>query len=43
MTLLADEYNSIIYLQPDTIRNKGAIGYDMGTNEYAAPGNGSGA
>ncbi len=27
------EYNSIIYLQPDTIRNKGAIGYDMGTNE----------
>src|SRR5215217_6017543 len=27
------EYNSIIYLQPDSIRNKGAIGYDMGTNE----------
>src|SRR6185295_4715673 len=27
------EYNSIIYLQPNTIRNKGAIGYDMGTNE----------
>jgi len=27
------EYNAIIYLQPDSIRNKGAIGYDMGTNE----------
>src|SRR5215213_4700082 len=27
------EYNSIMYLQPDSIRNKGAIGYDMGTNE----------
>ena len=27
------EYNSIIYLQPNTTRNKGAIGYDMGTNE----------
>ena len=26
------EYNSIIYLQPNTTRNKGAIGYDMGTN-----------
>jgi signal transduction histidine kinase/CHASE1-domain containing sensor protein/ActR/RegA family two-component response regulator len=27
------EYNSIIYLQPDSIRNKGAIGYDMATND----------
>jgi signal transduction histidine kinase/CHASE1-domain containing sensor protein/CheY-like chemotaxis protein len=27
------EYNSIIYLQPNSTRNKGAIGYDMGTNE----------
>jgi CHASE1-domain containing sensor protein len=27
------EYNSIIYLQPQSFRNKGAIGYDMGTNE----------
>src|SRR5678816_4890973 len=27
------EYNSIIYLQPKSIRNKGAVGYDMGTNE----------
>ena len=27
------EYNAIIYLQPNTIRNQGAIGYDMGTNE----------
>jgi signal transduction histidine kinase/CHASE1-domain containing sensor protein/CheY-like chemotaxis protein len=27
------EYNAIIYLQPDTIRNKGALGYDMGTDE----------
>src|SRR5215813_11537692 len=23
------EYNSILYLQPNTIRNKGAVGYDM--------------
>ena len=28
-----DEYNAIIYLQPNSTRNKGAIGYDMGTNE----------
>jgi signal transduction histidine kinase/CHASE1-domain containing sensor protein/CheY-like chemotaxis protein len=27
------EYNAIIYLQPNSIRNKGAIGYDMSTNE----------
>jgi signal transduction histidine kinase/CHASE1-domain containing sensor protein/CheY-like chemotaxis protein len=27
------EYNAIIYLQPDTTRNKGAIGYDMATND----------
>src|SRR6185503_3540792 len=27
------EYNAIIYLQPNTPRNKGAIGYDMATNE----------
>jgi signal transduction histidine kinase/CHASE1-domain containing sensor protein/CheY-like chemotaxis protein len=27
------EYNAIIYLQPFSTRNKGAIGYDMGTNE----------
>ncbi|HKG61217.1 MAG TPA: CHASE domain-containing protein [Pyrinomonadaceae bacterium] len=27
------EYNPIIYLQPNSIRNKGAVGYDMGTNE----------
>src|SRR4029079_12864703 len=27
------EYNSIIYLQPNSPRNQGAIGYDMGTNE----------
>ena len=27
------EYNAIIYLQPNTTRNKGAVGYDMGTNE----------
>ncbi len=26
------EYNAIIYLQPNTPRNKGAIGYDMGEN-----------
>ena len=28
-----NEYNAIIYLQPNSIRNQGAIGYDMGTNE----------
>ena len=28
-----DEYNAIIYLQPNTTRNKGAIGYDMATND----------
>ncbi|HEU4835826.1 MAG TPA: CHASE domain-containing protein [Pyrinomonadaceae bacterium] len=27
------EYHTIIYLQPNTTRNKGAIGYDMSTNE----------
>src|SRR5215217_138317 len=27
------EYNAIIYLQPNTTRNKGATGYDMGTND----------
>jgi signal transduction histidine kinase/CHASE1-domain containing sensor protein/CheY-like chemotaxis protein len=27
------EYNAIIYLEPDTARNRGAVGYDMSTNE----------
>ena len=27
------EYNAIIYLQPDSTRNRGAIGYDMGTDQ----------
>ena len=27
------EYNAIIYLQPNTTRNQGAIGYDMATND----------
>src|SRR6185503_7116745 len=28
-----DEYNAIIYLQPDNPRNKRALGFDMGTEE----------
>jgi signal transduction histidine kinase/CHASE1-domain containing sensor protein/CheY-like chemotaxis protein len=27
------EYNAIIYLQPNSTRNQGAIGYDMATND----------